>query len=85
MMQSIEEHQEIPKGEAAALPVGELRKRRRVRNLAAEHRQKLKERTRGYCGSRKRVTITGRRMTRRARVAWHKRNIFRKIVDRARN
>jgi hypothetical protein len=47
MMQSTEEHQEIPKGEAAVMQVGELRKRRRVRSLAAERRQKRKERTRG--------------------------------------
>jgi hypothetical protein len=38
MIQSIEEHQETPKGEAVVMPVGEPRKRRRVRNLAAEHR-----------------------------------------------
>jgi hypothetical protein len=42
MMQSIEEHQEIPKGDAAVMPVGGPRKRRRVRNLAAERRQKLR-------------------------------------------
>jgi hypothetical protein len=40
VMQYIEEHQEIPKGEAAVMPVGEPRKRRRVCNLAAERRQK---------------------------------------------
>jgi hypothetical protein len=34
MMQSIEEHQEIPKREAAVMPVGEPRKRCRVQNLA---------------------------------------------------
>jgi hypothetical protein len=43
MMRSIEERQEIPKGETAVMPVGEMRKRCRVRNLAAEHRQKRKE------------------------------------------
>jgi DNA repair exonuclease SbcCD ATPase subunit len=43
MMQSIGEHQEIP--------IGGPRKRRRVRNLAAERRQKWRERTRGYRGS----------------------------------
>jgi hypothetical protein len=35
MMQSIEVHQEIAKEEAAVMLVGGLRKRRRVRNLAA--------------------------------------------------
>jgi hypothetical protein len=36
LMHSIEEHQNITKGEAAVMPVGEPRKRRRVCNLAAE-------------------------------------------------
>jgi hypothetical protein len=45
-MQSIEDHQEIPKGEATVMSVGGLRKRRRFRKLAAESRQKPKERTR---------------------------------------
>jgi hypothetical protein len=53
MMQSIEEHQEIPKGEAAVMPVRGLKKCHSVRNLTAELRQKPKERTREYCGSRK--------------------------------
>jgi uncharacterized protein YdaU (DUF1376 family) len=35
IMQYIEEHQEIPKEEAAVKPVGGPRKRRRVRNLTA--------------------------------------------------
>jgi hypothetical protein len=41
MMQSIEEHWEIPKEEATVMPVGKPRKRRRIRNLAAERRQKM--------------------------------------------
>jgi hypothetical protein len=52
MMQSTEEHQEIFKGEAAVMPVGELRKRRRVLSLAAEHHQKRKERIQGEVGCR---------------------------------
>jgi hypothetical protein len=83
IMQSIEECQEIPKGEAAVMPVGGLRKQRRIQSLAAEHRQKPKERTRGCCGSWKRVTVAGRRMTCHARVAGHRENIVRK--DRTRN
>jgi hypothetical protein len=61
MMQSIKDHQEIAKEEAAVMLIGGLRKRRRIQNLAVEHRQKPKEKTRGYCGSRKRVTVAGRR------------------------
>jgi hypothetical protein len=52
-MQSIEEPQKISKGDAAVMPVGETRKRRRVCNLAAERRQKRKEWTRGNSGSRR--------------------------------
>jgi hypothetical protein len=83
MMQSIEEHQENPRGEAAVMLVGGLRKRRRVRNLAAEHRQKAKERIWGYCGSRKGVIIAGRGMTCHARGAWRRKNVIRK--DQTRN
>jgi hypothetical protein len=69
LMQSIGEHQEIPKGEAAVMSVRGLRKWGRVCNLAVERHQKPKERTRAYCGSQKRVTIADR-MTRHAGVAW---------------
>jgi hypothetical protein len=45
-MQSVEEHQQIPKEDAAVMPVGGLRKRRRDRNLAAGRRQKPKRKDR---------------------------------------
>jgi hypothetical protein len=64
MMQSIEEHQEVPKKEMSVKSSG------------------AKERTWGKCGSRKNLTIASRRMTRRAGVAWHKRNVRK---DRTRN
>jgi hypothetical protein len=89
--------------------VGEPRKWRRDRNLAAERGQKMKERTRGKrriqeevgchlqegvppwrkrnlvrrigtqenCGSRKKFSPTGIRMTHRAKVARRKGNIVR--------
>jgi hypothetical protein len=79
MMQSTEEHQEIPKGEAAVMPVGEPRKRRRVRNLAAVRRQKQKERIRTSCESKRRSTVACRKVSRRAKVAWRKRNLFRTV------
>jgi hypothetical protein len=69
MMQSIEEHQDIPKGETAVMPVGEPRKRYSVCNLAAECRQKMRERNRGNSGSRRKSFVTCRKMTRRAKVA----------------
>jgi hypothetical protein len=61
MMQSIEEHQKIPKEDAAVMLVGGPRKRHRVCNLAAECRQKRKERTRGYCGSRRKSAAACKR------------------------
>jgi hypothetical protein len=70
MMQSIEEHQEIPKGEAAVTPVGGLRKWCRVRNLAAFRCQKMRERTQGKTGSRRNSAATCRKVSRRAKV-WH--------------
>jgi hypothetical protein len=79
-MQSVEEHQKIPKEDTAVMPVGGLRKRRRDRNLAAGHRQKPKRRIRASCKSRRRLTVAGKKVTRRATVAWRKRNIFRRIV-----
>jgi hypothetical protein len=53
MMQSTEEHQEIPKGEAAVMLVAEPRKQHRVCNLVAECHQKRKERTWSIRGSRR--------------------------------
>jgi hypothetical protein len=70
MMQSTEGHQEIPKEEATVMPVGEP---------AAERRQKRKERTRGNRGYRKKSTAACRKVSRRAKVAWRKRNFVRKI------
>jgi hypothetical protein len=80
MMQYMEEHQEISKEEAAVMPVGGLRKQRRDRNLAAGHRQKPKGRIQASCDSRRRLTVACEKMTRRATVALHKGNVFRKIL-----
>jgi hypothetical protein len=78
-MQSVEEHQEIPKEEATVMPAGGLRKRRRGRNLAAGRRQKPKGTIRASCESSRRFTVAGRKVSRRAAVARRKRNVFRKI------
>jgi hypothetical protein len=83
MMQSIEEHQEIPKEDAAVMPIGELRKRRRVCNLASERCQKRKEKTRGYRGFRRKSAAACKRVFCRAIEAWCKRNIARKACTRA--
>jgi hypothetical protein len=47
MVQSIEKRCEIPYEEATVMPVREPRKRCRVRNLAEERHQKMKERLGG--------------------------------------
>jgi hypothetical protein len=79
MMKATEEHQEIPKGEATVMPVGEPRKQCRVRSLAAERRQKRKERTRGNRGSRRKSAAACRKVSRCARVAWHRKSVVRII------
>jgi hypothetical protein len=83
IMQSIQEHQEIPKEEAAVMPVGEPRKRCRVCNLAADRCQKRKERIRGNRGSRRKSAAACRKLSRHAKVAWRKRNIARNECTRA--
>jgi hypothetical protein len=79
MMQSTEEHQEIPKENAAAMPVREPGKRRRVCNLAAERSQEMKERNRGYRGSRNKSAAAYIKVSCRAKVAWRKRSLFRNV------
>jgi hypothetical protein len=77
--EAVVEREDISNEVAAVMPVRGLRKRRRVQKLAAERQQKPKERTGGYCGSQKRVTVANRRTSRHATVAWRKRNITRNI------
>jgi hypothetical protein len=79
MMQSEEEHQEIPTEDAAVMLVGEPRKRCRVRYLAAESCRKRKSRNRGNHGSRRKSAATCRKASHRAAMARRKRNTFRKI------
>jgi hypothetical protein len=47
------EHQEVPREDAVVKPVEGWRKQHRAWNMAAECRQKPRERTWGYCGSQK--------------------------------
>jgi hypothetical protein len=64
-MQSIEEHQDFPKGDAFVMPVGEPRKRRSVCNVAAERCQKMEERTRGNRGYRRKSAVACRKLSNR--------------------
>jgi hypothetical protein len=68
-VESGEERREVSKECASVKSVGGLRKRHGGRNLAADRLYKPKERTLGNCGSRKRLAITGRKMTHRTGVA----------------
>jgi hypothetical protein len=79
LMQSIEAHQDIHKGEVAVMPVEESMKRRRVCNLAAERPQKRKERTRRNRGSRRKLAAAYRKVPRRAKVEWRKRKLVKRI------
>jgi hypothetical protein len=82
IMQSVREHQEVTKEDAAVMPVGGLRKRRRDRNLAAGRRQKPKRSIPASCESRRRSTVAGRKMTRRATVELCSENVVRKDWNR---
>jgi hypothetical protein len=52
-----------------------MKKRHRDRNLAAGRHGKPKELTRGDCGSLRKLAAACRKVSHRARVASHKRNI----------
>jgi hypothetical protein len=78
-MESLTEHEKIPTEDAVVMAVGGPRKRLRVRNLAAERRQKRKERSRGNSGSRRKSAAACSKVPRHAKVAWRKRNLFTKI------
>jgi hypothetical protein len=76
MMQSTEEHQEFSKNDATVIPIKGQKKRRRARKPAAGRRGKPKELTQSDCGSGKKLAAACK-MTRRATVAWRKKNVFR--------
>jgi hypothetical protein len=61
------------------MQVGGPRKRRRVCSLAAERLQTRKERTRGNSSSRRKSAAASKKVSRRANVAWRKRNLIRQI------
>jgi hypothetical protein len=73
------EHWDVPKEDAIVKPVKERKKRHRGRKIAAGRRGEPKKLTRGNCGSRRKLAATCRKVSRRARVAWRKRNFFRII------
>jgi hypothetical protein len=78
MMQSVEEHQDVPIEEVAVMPVKGLKKRHRGRKSTAGRRGEPKKLNRGNCGSRKKLAAACRKVSRHASVAWRKRNIIRR-------
>jgi hypothetical protein len=74
MMQSAEEHQQVPRDDAVVIPVRGRKRRHKGRKQAAERHGEPKELTRGDCGSRKKLAAACRKASRRATVAWRKRN-----------
>jgi hypothetical protein len=79
MMQSAEEQQEVPREDAVVTLVRGQERRHRGWKQAAGRRGEPKELTRGDRGSRKKLAATCRKASRRATVAWLKRNVFRKF------
>jgi hypothetical protein len=79
-MQSESEHREVPKEYAAVKPVRGRKKRHRGRHLAAGRRGEPKELAQGDCGSRRKLAAACRKVSCRARVAWHRRNIVREYI-----
>jgi chromosome segregation ATPase len=78
MMQSAEEHQEVPREDAVVIPVRGRKRRHRGQKQAAGRHGEPKEFNRGVCGSRKKLAAACRKASRRATVALRKRNVFRK-------
>jgi hypothetical protein len=71
-MKSLAEHLEVPKEGAAVETIGALEDRQGDRHLAVERRRLPKKRTQGDGGSRKKLAVACRQMSRRAVPAWRK-------------
>jgi hypothetical protein len=78
MMQSAEEHHEIPNECAVVKPVRIRKRRHRGRKETARRRLEPKELNRGDRGSRKKLAAACRKASHHATVAWIKRNVSRK-------
>jgi hypothetical protein len=79
MMQSVEEHQEVPRENAIVKSVKGRKKRRRGRKSTAGRRGEPKKLTRGNCGSRRKLAVACRKVSRHATVSWRKGNSFGKM------
>jgi hypothetical protein len=72
----VEEHQEIPKENAAVKYSRTMKTRNRGLHQAAKRRGEPKKLTRGDCGSLRNLTAACRKVSRHAAVARCKRNVF---------
>jgi hypothetical protein len=70
--ETVAEQREVPKEEAAVETIGALKKRYGDRHLAVGRRRQLKKRTKGDGGSRQKLAVVRKGMTRRAGVARRK-------------
>jgi hypothetical protein len=75
-VESVAEHEEIPKEEASVQTSRALKKRYGDRHLSVKRRGQRKKRTQGNGVSRKNLPAARRGFTRRAGVAWRKRRGF---------
>jgi hypothetical protein len=71
--------QMVPTKDAIGKSVRGRKKRQRGQHIAAGRRVKPTKLTRGDCESRRKLVATCRKVSLRAAVAWHRRNIFRDI------
>jgi hypothetical protein len=62
MMQSVEEHQDVPNEDVAVMPVKGLKKRRREQKSTAGRRGEPKKLNRGNFGSRKKLAAACRKV-----------------------
>jgi hypothetical protein len=79
MIQSIEEHQDVPIEDVAVIPVAKPRKRHRGRKSTAGRRGEPNKLNRGNHGSRRKLAASCRKVSRHAAVVWRKRNLIRQI------
>jgi hypothetical protein len=78
-MMSVAVHEEFCMEDAAVKSLLTMKKQHRGQHLATERCEKLKELTRGDCGSWRKFAAAYKKMSHCAAVAWHKGNILRKI------
>jgi hypothetical protein len=76
--EAVVEHQNIPSEDVVVMPVGEPRKRLRVRKSTAGRRGEPKELNRGNHRSRRKLAAASRKVSRHVAVVWRKRKLFRR-------